>query len=87
MLDIKLFRENIELIKESQRKRFKDVEIVDKVMVWDQKWRDILAETEAIRARRNAISKEIGQLKKKGVDNPGLVAESKQIGLRIEENA
>ncbi len=87
MLDIKLFRENIELIKESQRKRFKDAGIVDKVLEWDQKWRDLLAETEALRARRNAISKEIGQLKKKGVENPDLVAESKQAGARIEENA
>lgn len=43
MLDINLFREdkggNPELIRESQRRRFADVAIVDEIIKLDQEWR------------------------------------------------
>lgn len=43
VLDIDLFREekggNPELIRESQRKRYKNVALVDKVIDYDVKWR------------------------------------------------
>lgn len=43
MLDINLFREekgnNPEIIRESQRRRFKGVEIVDEVIQLDKEWR------------------------------------------------
>lgn len=86
MLDIKLFRETPDLIKESQGKRFKDRTLVDEVIAWDVRWRDIRIQTDAMRARRNAISKEIGKLKKQGGDDTALVDESKTLGRSIEEN-
>ncbi|MHA1679922.1 MAG: serine--tRNA ligase [Promethearchaeota archaeon] len=87
MLDISLFRENIEVIKESQRRRFKDVEIVDKVLEWDIAWREIRTNTDKLRARRNKISKEIGKLKKNKQDASELLVESKKIKEQIESNA
>uniref|UniRef100_A0A914R683 Serine-tRNA synthetase type1 N-terminal domain-containing protein n=1 Tax=Parascaris equorum TaxID=6256 RepID=A0A914R683_PAREQ len=43
VLDMDMFREekggNPELIRESQRKRYKDVTLVDRVIDCDQKWR------------------------------------------------
>ena len=43
MLDINLFREdkggNPEMIRESQRRRFTDVAIVDEIIQLDQEWR------------------------------------------------
>ena len=43
MLDINLFREdkggNPEIIRESQRRRFADVAIVDEIIRLDQEWR------------------------------------------------
>lgn len=43
MLDINLFREekgyNPEIIRESQRRRFKPVEIVDEIILLDKEWR------------------------------------------------
>lgn len=43
VLDIDLFREekggNPELIRDSQRKRYKDVKLVDDVIDYDQRWR------------------------------------------------
>lgn len=44
MLDINLFREekgnNPEIIRESQRRRFANVEIVDEIIDLDKKWRE-----------------------------------------------
>ena len=44
MLDIALFREekggNPDLIRESQRRRFESVELVDEVIAKDKEWRD-----------------------------------------------
>lgn len=43
MLDINLFREekghNPEIIRESQRRRFADVELVDQIIALDKEWR------------------------------------------------
>ena len=65
MLDIKLFRENPELIKESEKKRFKDTKNVDKVIEYDTKWRETIAELQELQHRQNEVSKEIIELKKK----------------------
>ncbi|MCD6547505.1 MAG: serine--tRNA ligase [Nanoarchaeota archaeon] len=66
MLDIKLFRENPEIIKESEKKRFKDTSIVDKVIEYDRKWRETIAELQELKHKQNVVSKEIIELKKKG---------------------
>jgi seryl-tRNA synthetase len=87
MLDIKLFRENPEAIRKSQRDRFKDPELVDKVIEWDNKWRDIRKEADEMRARVNKVSKEIGQLKKKGQDMSKLAEESKRLGVQIGQKS
>src|SRR5271157_464402 len=87
MLDIKLFRENPDIIKQSQRDRFKDPELVDTVIEWDNKWRDIRKEADELRAKRNKLSKDIGKLKKNGEDTTDLAAESKEIGALIDQKA
>ncbi len=68
MLDIKLIRENPELVKENIRKKFQDgkLELVDKVLELDQRNRAIKTEVEQLRAKRNAASKQIGALMGQG---------------------
>lgn len=66
MLDIKLFRENPELIKESEKKRFKDTKNVDKVIEYDKKWRNVVAEVQNLKQKQNEVSKEIVEFKNKG---------------------
>src|SRR4051794_37476596 len=39
MLDILLFREHPEVVRESQKKRFASVELVDEIIALDEKWR------------------------------------------------
>ncbi|MHA2094394.1 MAG: aminoacyl--tRNA ligase-related protein, partial [Candidatus Hodarchaeales archaeon] len=68
MIDIKIFRENPEIIRESEKKRFNDVLRVDKVIKLDEQWRKLLQQVNDLRKERNTISREIGPLKKKGED-------------------
>ena len=65
MLDLKLFRENPELVKQSLIKRQMDPAIVDEVIALDEQRRRLILDVEAKKAERNAVSKEIGRMKSK----------------------
>lgn len=68
MIDIKLIRENPELVKENIRKKFQDAKIpmVDEVIALDVEKRKVKQEGDDLRAARNKISKEIGMLMAQG---------------------
>lgn len=63
MFDINLIRENPEIVREALRNRQADPGIVDQVLALDVERRTLLAEVEALKARRNAVSKEISKMK------------------------
>ena len=63
MLDINLFRENPDLVREALEKRQMDAAPVDQVLDLDLKRRTIIQEVETLKAERNAGSKEIGRSK------------------------
>jgi seryl-tRNA synthetase len=58
MLDIKFVRENSEKVKKGVAAKQFDPAIVDKVLELDKKRRNLLQETERLRAERNKISKD-----------------------------
>lgn len=66
MLDIKLIRENPELVQANiERRQDKEkLKLLDKVVKTDKKWRELTAETNELRQKRNTISIEIAKLKK-----------------------
>jgi seryl-tRNA synthetase len=66
MLDIKLFRENPDLIRRSEKKRFRGIENVEKVIEYDTKWRDGLKKLNELRATRNKLSKSFNEARKRG---------------------
>ena len=68
MLDIKLFRENPDLIRKSEKKRFRDTENVEKVIKYDTNWRDGLKKLNELRAERNKLSKSFNEARKQGKD-------------------
>ncbi|MCI6996873.1 MAG: serine--tRNA ligase [Eubacterium sp.] len=89
MLDIKFVRENPEIVKENIRKKFQDqkLELVDEVIALDQENRSIKQEVEALRAKKNKISKQIGALMAQGKRDEAEEVK-KQVaasGARIEE--
>jgi len=85
MIDIKVFRENSDLIRESQNKRFKDPNLVDQVIALDEDWRKLLQEVNALRKERNQISRQIGPLKKKGESTINLEKKVKKVNSDISK--
>ena len=68
MLDMKFIRENTELVKENCRKKFQDhkVAMVDELVELDLQWRGCKSKADELRAKRNAVSKQIGMLMGQG---------------------
>ncbi|NLC97020.1 MAG: serine--tRNA ligase [Erysipelotrichaceae bacterium] len=68
MLDIKLIRENPEIVKENIKKKFQDSKLVlvDEVIELDKKFREAKTKADDLRAERNSTSKEIGNLMRLG---------------------
>ena len=87
MLDIKFVRENVELVKENIRKKFQDhkLPMVDEAVELDKEIRTIKANVEALRARRNSASSEIGALmRNKEIEKANTIkAEVSQINIDI----
>jgi len=63
MLDINLIREQPEVVRKAMRDRQLDAAPVDQALALDSRRRAILTDVEALKAERNAVSKEIGQMK------------------------
>ena len=61
---MKVFRENPDSIFDDLKRRNASAEIVKEVIKLDKKWRVLIEEGNKLRAERNSISKEIGELKK-----------------------
>ena len=68
MIDIKLIRENPELVKENIRKKFQDEKLVlvDEVKALDEEYRALRTKADELRATRNSASKQIGALMSQG---------------------
>ena len=68
MIDIKLIRENPEVVKENIRKKFQNekLPLVDEVASLDKEYREAKQKGDALRADRNRMSKSIGGLMREG---------------------
>ncbi len=83
MIDIKLIRENPELVKSSQRGRGEDESIVDRLLALDTKRRDAIASFEALRAEQNTLSKSVGSAK--GDEKNALLEQAKGLAAKVKE--
>ncbi|HHY95173.1 MAG TPA: serine--tRNA ligase [Firmicutes bacterium] len=83
MLDLKLIRTEPERVREALRKKRVEADL-DQVLACDQEWRGRLAEVEALRARRNQASEEVGRRKKEGKDASDVLEEVRGVSERIK---
>jgi len=86
MHEMKIFRENPELIFEDLKKRKMSNNIAKNVIELDRKWRKFIEEGNHLRAERNSISKEIGNLKKSGGDFSNLLNKMSGIKSKLIKN-
>jgi len=90
MLDVLLFRTDQggdpEVVRESQRRRFADVSLVDKVIEYDSEWRQTRGALDIAKKTLNANQKEIGQfMKKKETPPEELLAKKKACEQEIAD--
>ena len=81
MIDIKLIRENKDLVKENIRKKFQDEKLVlvDEVFDMDKRVREVQTKKDELRANKNKMSSEIGLLMKdKKIDDNILTKSNRQ---------
>ena len=84
MLDIKLFRDEPEVIRAALELRGEDSSCVDRIAELDSQRRELLYEVEQMKARQNAMSKKIPQLKKAGEDTTAIFAEMKELSDAVK---
>lgn len=78
MIDIKLIRENRNLVKENIKKKFQDekLPLVDEVYEMDKKVREVQTKADGLKAQKNKMSGEIGKLmKNKKIDEANKIKE------------
>ena len=84
MLDINLLRNDFEGVKKALSTRNEDFDL-DAFTGLDGRRRELLKQSEALKARQNAVSKEIPRMKKNGEDVSGVLAEMKELSDQVKE--
>ena len=81
MLDIKLLRENVALVKANIKTKAQDqkLPLVDKAVALDVQWKKLKTKSDLLRASRNSVSKEISEAKKAGKDVKALMKKAGEI--------
>ena len=89
MIDIKLIRDNPELVRENIKKKFQDAKLplVDEVMELDRKHRAAIQEASDFRAARNTLSKQVGMLMGQAKKDPSKLEEAEAVKAQVKANA
>lgn len=82
MFDINLIREQPDLVRKALRNRQADPALVDQVLELDLERRAALGKVEALKAERNAVSKEIGKMKDPG-ERQAKIEQMRAVGDQI----
>ena len=85
MIDIKKLRDDFDKTAAELARRGVEKERLEKARDLDSKRRVLVAETETLKAKRNAASKEIGAIAKAGGDIAAAKEEMRKVGDRIAE--
>ncbi|OIO27368.1 serine--tRNA ligase [Candidatus Micrarchaeota archaeon CG1_02_60_51] len=88
MLNIRLFRETPDMVRADleKRGRVEKIHEVEQVIQLDSLWKELGVTGDALRKRRNDISREINEAKKAGKDAAKLLKEAGELPQKIKEN-
>ena len=82
MIDLKILRENPDLVRNSQKSRGEDVALVDQLIVADDAKRSAIVEFEALRAEQNTLSKSVGAAQ--GEEKVKLLENAKDLATKVK---
>ena len=87
MLDIKLIRENPEIVRKNMEKRgdTEKLKFLDDLIQLDREWRQLLTKVNELRHQRRIVTEEVAKLKKEGEDTTGKLKEAEAIPKEIEK--
>lgn len=86
MLDIKYVRENADAAKAALARRSPEaLRSLDSIMALDEGRRSLQGQIDELKNQRNVVSKEVGQLKSKGLDASEKIAGMKELGDLISK--
>lgn len=90
MIDIKFLRENPEMVKQNIKNKFQDekLPLVDEVIELDEKSRSVKCKGDELRAQRNSLSDQIGNLMRNGQkeEAESVKEQVKEINQKLVEN-
>lgn len=84
MLDIRLIRENPDLVNQALKRRSPALS-VDAISSLDVRRRELLQEEEGLRGQRNQITQQIAQAKREGRDTEAIQQQTRALAERIKE--
>jgi seryl-tRNA synthetase len=86
MLDVKLIRENPDLVRENLKRRqdSEKLKMLEDFIKSDQRWRKLIADVNYLRAERNRLSLEIGKAKSEKRDFSKLMKDAEVIPEKIK---
>jgi seryl-tRNA synthetase len=82
VIDLKILRENPDLVRNSQKSRGEDVALVDQLIVADDAKRSAIVEFEALRAEQNTLSKSVGAAQ--GEEKTKLLENAKDLAAKVK---
>lgn len=84
MLDLKLIRDNPQLIKQKLEARNMSADSVEKILALDIKRREFIGEVEKLKSLRNIVSQEIAKMKKEGANADDKITDMKKVSDDIK---
>ncbi|WP_164670576.1 serine--tRNA ligase [Virgibacillus doumboii] len=84
MLDMKFLRNNFDDVKKKLANRGEDLSELERFGELDERRRNLISETEKLKAKRNEASKQISALKKEGKDADPAIKEMREVGEQIK---
>ncbi|MBU1120921.1 MAG: serine--tRNA ligase [archaeon] len=87
MLDIKLIRENPELVRNNlaKRKAPKYLKMLEEFIASDKEWRALLLQLDELRHKRNLVSKEVNEAMKQKEEAASLIEKARFLPKEIKE--
>ncbi|WP_018024986.1 serine--tRNA ligase [Corynebacterium ulceribovis] len=87
MIDLKLLRENPDLVRESQRTRGENPALVDELLAADERRRESIAAGDALRAEQKTFSKDMGKAMRTASDEEKaeLRAKGQELSAKVKE--
>jgi seryl-tRNA synthetase len=85
MLDLRFIREHPELVAQNAINKQHPIPL-DRILALDERRRQLITETDALKHQRNRASQQIAELKKTGQDAYAAIEETRHLGERIKAN-